>query len=1001
MPLPPTFAGLPTATRVALGLRLLRGMSTEQIGLALDRPQTACEMLLDGLLAVAGTRGASRPECRSALLARLDDDRAAREHLVRCAECRVAVPLLDTAERTLALDLQLALRDHILPATVERSFTRELEQPPAELDAGGRRMLLVLLSSGVVLLVLVALIWPRRSVEPSPATGATDPHALLDRARGAVTAVPTGEHVVHRQWQIVLSQPARTLWADEWIDGRQPARHRMQLAEGSTIVEWQAADGQEDFRYFASAIPRHCGLLPSGMARAYMNEINRWKLSAAEQTALREARWHSGVWALGQRYLDLAARAESLRSVGRTGSGEAAAVTLAAAGREISGTLLLSISPIDFALREVREIRSDNGRTVAHTPWRLVSSERVTPVEALRHSLLDGFPAKDMPDRAERTEKIVDRACPLPGIENAWRVPRALAAAGDGGGLVGLPELPADMTQVIAMGNGGQGMSGESDSFFVDPDALQLIYVGKGRRLAFRRHDTRSLSQETIQVAGPWRVQLNQIFPGLIVATAVPHVDAGDLRMQSGYFDGFRVWADGWTTDELIALLAKVRPLRLVDWAARPEVYYDPKPLDRITRELLAHAIRASAARTGQSFHGLETTTRRQAPFLQQLDDPYHLSAELRPAVKRTETWEEIDRGGTRVARAQRLTTGPDGTLIEGAWSDGTLWHFYRGASNTVTTESAYVPTWSPSDVEARELTRYDWILDRTADGGFEAQTMQPLQRTDYMRFIEGQRSTPFEWSYEPWLADIDVATITLRLRFGADGQLRERLVSGIASPELAASDGASAPIELERMVVERREWLSAAPEDAFSYKLPRDAKTFAAGSPAMFGTSTTDIRNTASLSETTRAVDFPVLVWPGEEGLPQFRSARLPPAQPNRYSWLEGDEQLLYEGVAVSLLFITPQGVLDVIQGPQESLRKKLRQRFPTWQRSERRTIEIDGEPREAWVLASDVDNHRRAIVEYRSLLLILDHRGPPSELDVVLGQLGRLEDVPKPARN
>ena len=82
-PLPPPFWKLPPATRLALGLRLLRGLSTELIAEALGQPVDAVRTLLvEGIAASSDPPLELGEACRACLAARLDDPTAERGHLL-------------------------------------------------------------------------------------------------------------------------------------------------------------------------------------------------------------------------------------------------------------------------------------------------------------------------------------------------------------------------------------------------------------------------------------------------------------------------------------------------------------------------------------------------------------------------------------------------------------------------------------------------------------------------------------------------------------------------------------------------------------------------------------------------------------------------------------------------------------------------------------------------------------------------------------------------------
>ena len=174
-------------------------------------------------------------------------------------------------------------------------------------------------------------------------------------------------------------------------------------------------------------------------------------------------RWQSGPWASGRWYLDQASRADTLRSLGVSGSGAARLQTLAAEGRAISGTLLLRVDPQTSELREVRELRSNNGRAENHIRWRMLARETLDTATAVKQGLLIDYPVPDRPGSFKRRTPMIDPSCPLSGIEQAVSLPRLLANVA-GPGPLGLPAPPVGVDTAMYM----SGMSALS---------LQIIYV--------------------------------------------------------------------------------------------------------------------------------------------------------------------------------------------------------------------------------------------------------------------------------------------------------------------------------------------------------------------------------------------------------------------------------------------------------------------------------------------------------------------------------------------
>ncbi len=999
-PLPPRFWKLPPVMRLALGLRLLRGWPAEMIAAALARPMDDVRtLLLDGVAATGGDRLDLTGACRACLAARLDDPGAARDHLRSCPTCRATLPRWEASEADLAAQLSAAVGDRALPPASGRALEAALEcDGPREAGLAASAPLLLRLGLMVVVLTaLGALIWPRRPANARldlPHAVAPAPRELIDRAWAAFDALPAGSGIVHRRWQLAPDDPQRTLQADEWVDVQQPARHRMQLLNGTIVEEWQAGDGQDRLRYYSQSTPAFCGPLPKEGVASHTLEVNSWPVDVAEQARMRAARWQSGVWALGKRYLDLAARAETLYSTGRAG-GITGTLTLSAAGREISGTLLLRLDPSTFALQEVRELRPDNGRIDLRVPWRLLLSESVEPQKALLAGLLSTFPAANAPRDVERALPIIDRACPLAGAEQALSIPRTLVPIYSRTIVIGLPVVPAGVDHAMLVGSRDRGIAPNGAVDFMAPDATQLIYLGAGKRLVFWPQADLAANTVGTSRAGPWHVQIDQQAFGVFAAIAGLYQTRNDRYAAAPGNVGFRAWAEGWNHDELQALLATARPLRLDDWSRTAALFYEPLPLDPDMRDLLARIGSASAPRPGGIRHQVEVTTRRRAPFLAALADPYHLPESAQPATQRSESWSEVDPSGTRYTRTSRATTGRDGQLIEKMWTTEQRRSTYRALDNAVSYETTAEDDWIPPDPIVAQLLRYAWSVHRLPDGSTTAETSQPLDQTSLAYLPDVQRAGTAS-GQEPWLLDVEPTTVTLRLEFGPDGRLRQSETLGIAqAPALSTTAGLTRRVLLERTVVETDTWVSSAPPAAFSFTPPADARQIDATMPAFLRTGPLGATVTTSITDTARAVAFPVWSWRGSPELLSFRAARIPPDRPDPDARGPANDQMLLAGLAVELSYATQRGNLTLLQGPAATLRPLFQQRPPEWRTSEKLTLRIGGTEHDVWVMRAEDASRQWAAVEIDGSLLFLQHGGPADELDAILMNLGGLQKV------
>jgi hypothetical protein len=993
--LPPAFLKLPPLTRLALGLRLLDGMSVDAIAPAIGKSTAETRTaLVDGVATCGVERLKIDPACRAHLQARLQEAALERGRPDRSPSCGDIEARWDRAAEQLGEALRLAMGQFHLPAAARSAIMVALQQarglghPPPK----SRRLLPFLAVLLGVALVLVALVAPRGAGHVQPAGGALAPRQIVEQARKAYGAAPQGSGIVHRRWHIMLDQPQLSLQADEWVDTGQPARHRMQLTEGKAIKEWATGDGRGEFRYLSNDAQLFCGALPRNV-QANEAVINLWKLDGREQEQMRAARWRTAPWSIGLRYLEQAARASSIRSLGLSGSGASAVLTLAVQDAEVDGTLLLRFDPVSYELREVREVRLDNGRTEQSTPWRLDGTETVDSVTALRQGVLTDYPFDWEPRSIKHEGRIVDRACPLVDLRYTLDFPQALGQVNAGVGVLGLPVPPPELQTAILVAARGDGPSGMPRGYMA-PELTQFVYVGVGKRLVLRPERIAQGQHTGGKKLGHWMIQLDQQFPGVFSGRA----ESGD-----NIFDpagAIQIWAEGWNKDELAALLATVRPLRFDDWARAPDLYFALHPLASETRTMLAHLVAAQSPRPNMVHHRVELTTVRQAPFLATLADPYHLSPSQNPAQKRIESWTEVDRSGSLLVRSRQRTAGLDGALIEDQIRNGDAWRGYQARSNQVTSGTAPSPWWVPLDYRMFQLLRFDWSFHTAPDRSILAEATHPLGETDLSFLLQSQERGD-QWGYEPWLLDVKPITITYRLRFGPDGRLQASETIGDATyPGEPTARKAPRPVLLEHTVVETDEWVPSVPVSAWTFAPPFDAIVIEVPAPSMTepNPAPRQPRVTRSLTETAQAAPFELWTWPQSLPLLEFRDARLPPLPlaPARW-WEGGNDEAIVAGLAAKLYYGTPRGGVNVTQGPTEGLRRFLQQQLPAWRRSELRTIrEGQAAPVEVWVMYEEAPGQQWAVFERGGSLLFLNHVGPEDELNAILRAIPQLQRIP-----
>ncbi|MBA3943114.1 MAG: hypothetical protein H0X37_00970 [Herpetosiphonaceae bacterium] len=1015
--LPATFCALSPSTRLALGLRIVRGMATPLIAqalwLALPEAQT---LLIEGGRAMSGATDTLGGACRSCWSGRLDDPNAGRSHMLTCSTCRVAIPRWEQAERTLSEHLGRALGSLSLPPAIDEALTASLDPSthtghtllwhrPAVLQS-----VLVLCT----LLTLLLLFWPWRTDKLSAtASAALPPAAIVAAARNTYAAVPQVSGFLHRRWAITLGQPQLNFQADEWVDPAHPERHRMQLVADRRVAEWEVGDGQDHLLYMSNLVPYFCGASPIGV-QSHTNERNSWTMGPTQQAAIRTVRWHHGPWATGLHYLDLAATADTLRSLGIAGSGSAATLTLSAEGRAISGTLLLRFDPVSHALREVRELQHNNGQTEERVPWQLRSTETLDEQTVAPHDLLTSYPDDNQPPLVERTSPIIDDGCPLTGSEQTQSLPRLLMMP-NLGPLIGLSALPTGLNQALVVGPPDPAApNGFNQQFRLEINNLHVVYIGSAKRLVLVP-EAPPIAGDHLVAAGPWRVHF---FPPEVptVLTAVLQPAAiGNEQFHNGSSRGnyVRVLAEGWTRDELLAVLATARPLRVDDWANAPDRFYATASLPAAVQAHLLTLFAASRITPGQSHHLVVVETTRQAPFFAGLADPYHTPAALWPAERRQESWIAYGKGG-REARALRLTSDMMGHVVAAQWHDEQTWRSYDAASTTVIAQPYRAGAQRVGDAVLPLAAAWQWQWHTLDDGSAVAEQLQPLEA---LPGNAGLASSEVVY-LDNWTNDLATDSALGRAFFDRQGHLRGRETLAILKAATSGTENhlgvtATTPVTstvmINRAVIEQDEWLPSIPASTFEWTLPPGTKEASADNLLTFYPYFNDppvkVRNI-----TDAAATMPFTVWdwgptwtPLEEAPALSGILQQPPHTGQSPPVMRGTiGSAVSLGVAIDAHYVLDNRSVDLLQGPASLLRQLLQQTAPAWISAEQRVVMINTQPRTVWLMRGTTQKsginiyyNRWIVFEMDGTLFFLRADVQDADLDKIVQHLDGLRQV------
>ncbi len=1014
--LPPIFRALSPNTRLALGLRVVRGMATPLIAqaLRLSLPDTQT-LLIDGGRALSGIAETLGAACQSCWSARLDDPGAGRSHLLSCLTCRVAIPRCEQAERVLGEQLGRAVGSLPLPPAIDEALATTL-------DAGiytGHTLLWrrpAFLQGAAVLCILLGLLvlfWPRGTTRfPAAVTAASTPAAIVAAARASYSAVPPSSGILHRRWAITLGQPQLNFQADEWVDPLHPERHRMQLMADRRVAEWEVGDGQDHLLYMSTLAPYFCGASPIGV-QSHTNERNSWTMSPTQQATMRTARWYHGPWATGLHYLDLAATADTLRSLGIAGSGPAATLTLSAEGHTISGTLLLRFDPVNHALREVRELQRNNGQTEERVPWQLTSSQTLDEQTIMPIDLLVAYPDNSQPPLVERNSPVIDDGCPLTGSEQTQSLPRLLMMP-NLGPLIGLSALPTGLDHAFIIGPADPSApNGFTQQFQLDINNLHVVYAGPAKRLVFVP-EASPIAADHMVTTGPWLVHfLPQEVPTILTAVLQRAGTGTEPFLDSGKGNFVRVLAEGWTRAELLAVLATARPLRVDDWARAPDRFYEAAPLPAAVQAHLLTLLAAARISPGQSHHVLTLETTRQAPFFAGLADPYHTPVTLWPAQRRQESWVSYGSDGREV-RALRLTSDLAGRVVAAQWHDEQTWHIYDAASTSVAAQPYHAGAQSFGYDVVPLVAAWQWQWHTSGDGSEVAEQRQPLEA---LPGNAGLASSEVVY-LDNWTNDLATDSALARTVFDARGHLSRQETLAILTANTAVQENhlgvpVSTPITstvtINSRVVEQDEWLPSVPASTFAWPLPPGTKEASANNLLTFypyfNDPPVEVRNIADAAAT---MPFPVWDWgsgwtPAEEAPSLSGILQQPPHKGQFPPIMRGTiGSAVSLGVAADAHYVLDNRSVDLLQGPAPLLRQLLQQTAPAWTSAEQRIVLIRGHARTVWLMRGSTQKsginiyyNRWIVFEMDGTLFFIRADVQDADLDKIVQHLDGLRQV------
>ncbi len=945
--LPPALARIDKTDRFLLGLWLLRNVEGPHIAGIVGLPQ---QQVIERLAAVVARADKDSPSdtttghitLRGWLEQQLNVTERHHslpdEHPRVCRECQAAQASWLATRDELRTLLRDALRQQHLPFSSVDAIEDALHTNPV-LDADRwwyrRRIWLpaLIASVGVLLAVLVV---PRNggiNTAQSPAT--SDPRVIIEAALKGWTADPAAP--LHRQvWardtRLHSGEPVVT---DVWLDSAGNPRHRVEVRRGSTLVEWQVADGRSRFDYAAEVADSSCRWNTGW--RGHYGKLDgapaRFSLPRETLREIRDARLQQGAYGLGYITLQRALEAEDLRSFGTRTVDNRTLVVLRYTDQQVQPPrqLVLQLDADTQQLDAVQEVQVIDNQAKTLDIWRVERDE----------ILEEAFPL-NIPSgpRSITRDNLVDPACPALNVayiagpralwESApvWYVPRSLPS--------GITRLMLLREATTLDQRGQQGFENNEPT---------LLLSGPGRWLSISYSNTRSdLSSEVDYDLrqGIWQISLDPANTNGLWHARLKKAD----DQERGFVRPLELWARGWTQDELLAFVETLGIMDSPTWLAMQRHFVDPEPLPADVQQTVVRALTALQPEPNQTLVVGSTTTVRTDPDQIELPDPYHLPAtQAEPATVMRRQTLRYQHGHIEHYHDRR--TLPDTTIYEIQQDNGSRFHWYSSLNSAMYTGGVELlrAFARPEQAQVEALTTL-MTSENPPTMRQAGDTILLEQRVDPDFFSRGMRSGP--WTpHDPWMQGLGIGDLIRRVWLDPE-----------TSRPIATSIVHQRQDTFETLLIETKfdEWqqLDAPPADMFT--LPRLPE----------GVFTLDVSDGNATIVDQIEPPQRMLSWSDRMVASEFERITGPwnaddiTEQHIRGSWLRPT------GLAGSVTMsyqIEPVTELHFTQAPRTVLRHVLRDLYnvdqsglgAAWTSSRSIPVTVAGEQREAWLLQGE----------------------------------------------
>lgn len=796
--LTPALRRLAPSDRLTLALWLLRDQNGQQLAsLTGETVEALTTRLTTAIMTWARAKQVPGPALSQPELARFVNEQLALPPAgsvsARAGIYPTQLTLLDQVRSELQ---ELTYAMHLppgCPARIEGCLQEQ--QQAGELQWWQRKTVWQVGLVVLTITLLGLLLIPRSNITPQTTTSTPTAQSLVQEALQHWPA--TADHIRHRRvWAIdPRHQNIGPVVTDIWLGAGDSAEHRVEVRRGKKLLEWQIADGTRRLNYGTLLSVSSCPWILSRPGNAQV--ARSFRLSPEDQRAVRDARLQQGAYGLGYLALQRALAAPDLRSYGIRVVASQTFTTLIYSDPYWgpSQQVVLRIEPTSGELYGVQTVSISGTQTRARDLWRMDVNEDVE------------FIPSPLPEwnKANGITRLIDPTCltlTLNDVQDLrttlnpsgtkWYLPPTLPAGTDRAAIIALTSSPNTNTRVpTSVQFSGPGRFLALSPISWQPNIAAPSDIERGKwRIAIEPHNGNAPTHMTLHLRPDHHAG---VFPQY-------NEDATGWSLEQtidSFVATIDVTAQGWTDDELLAVVDQLQPPSLIGWVGMRDHFVAQQPLDDTARTRIDQAIAAlKPPAQGTILTSAQTKLRSREP-LPELPDPYHLVNELW-APEATQLKQTLVYGDSGLERFTEQRTTLNGVPYVSRSSDGKQFIFDNHAQGwAVEGDAAQLGTPAYPEQPGTEMLA-------TILGG-----STPITITEQAGAWLLERSTPVTqeelynnsddlWNDRPWTANLPTGSLTYRLWLDRVTSLPQRF-------EVVHSAADEKAKLLETVIIERR----------------------------------------------------------------------------------------------------------------------------------------------------------------------------------------------------